>query len=90
MIDAGQILIITAISIMTILLTIIGIQLIIILRDFRAVMKRVNTATEMLEKVGVTVATGTTELMGFVSGIKNVFSVVDIVSEKHTKNGTKK
>ncbi len=90
MIDAGQILIITAISIMTILLTIIGIQLIIILRDFRAVMKRVNAATGMLEKVGVTVATGTTELMGFVSGIKSVFSVVDVISEKHSKNGSKK
>lgn len=90
MTDAGQVLIIAAISIMTIILTIIGIQLILILRDFQKMMNRVHAVSATLEKFGLHIASGTSELLGFISGMKNVLTAVDVITDKHKKNGTKK
>lgn len=90
MTDAGQVLIIAAISIMTIILTILGIQLILILRDFQKMMNRFNTVAMTIEKFGMNITSGTTELMGFVSGMKNVLTAVDFITDRHKKNGSKK
>lgn len=91
MFDAGQILIVAAISIMTAILTIIGIQLIFILRDFRRMMTRGQSIIDGVEKFGMNMKSGSSELMGFVAGLKNVLTVIDHISESHKKkNGTSK
>ncbi len=91
MFDPGQILIVTAISIMTIILTVIGVQLIFILRDFRRIMNKANNALNALEGFGISLTSGTAELIGFVAGVKKVLSVMEHLSEREkAKNGKKK
>lgn len=87
--DAGQILIIAAITIMTTILTIIGIQLIFILRDIRRIVNRANDIMSSLEKLGMNFKSGSAELIGFIVGLKRVFTVIDHMSEtKKKKNGS--
>ena len=89
MTDTTQLLLIAAITVMTVILTIIGIQLIFVLRDVRAVLAKFNTIAEEFEKIGLDVGHGYSELMGFVSGFKKLFFVINLLSKKkkHKKNG---
>lgn len=87
MVDAGSILIITAISIMTILITVIGFQIIVILKEIRLIVKRINAVSQSIENVGERLSGGASEIMGFVSGIKNVLTVVDTISDTQSKHG---
>ena len=82
MIDTSQILIVAAITVMTILLTVIGIQLIFILRDVRHIIKRADMLTMELEKIGVNISDSYGEVIGFASSIKKLFHVIDYVSER--------
>ena len=82
MIDTSQILIVAAITVMTVLLTIIGIQLIFILRDVRNILKRVNGVTAELEKIGLGITGSYGEVIGFVSSIRKLFSIAEYVSDR--------
>lgn len=82
MIDTSQILIVAAITVMTVLVTVLGIQLIFIFRDLRQILKRVNTFTSELEKVGINLSGSYTEIIGFVGSIKRLMSIIDYASER--------
>ena len=90
MVDVSQIFIIAAITVMTIILSIIGVQLIVILKDFRIILRRVNNISEQIEKIGFNIGQGYSEVIGFVSGVKKLLMVVDQLSEKkRLKHGKK-
>jgi hypothetical protein len=90
MTDAGQILIIAAISIMTVISTIIGIQIIFILRDFRKMTSKAHSTLQTIEKFGTNITSGASEFMGFFAGLKNVLTVVEIITERSKRNGSSK
>ena len=89
MVDTTQVLLIASITVMTVILTIIGIQLIFVLRDFRSLLTKVNNIVDELEKVGMNVGSGFSEVMGFFSSFKKLFFIVDLLAKKKKgkKNG---
>ncbi len=82
MIDISQVLIASAITIMTVVLVVVGINLIIFLRSLSKTIARVNSIIDELEKIGMHVGHGMGEIVGFVSGIKGFFKIVDLLSKK--------
>lgn len=75
---------------MTVILTIVGIQLIFVLKEFSKLVKRVNRITDELEKIGVNIGHGAGEIVGFISGIKNFVGIVDILAKRKEKKHDKK
>ena len=92
MLDSSQILIIAAIAIMTAILTVVGIQLILVMKDVRKLLGRVNGIMDGVEKIGLSVTHGGAEIVGFITGVKKLLSVIDLVTErsKRKKNGQSK
>lgn len=89
MLDTTQILITVIVSITTILLSVIGIQLIVLLKDVRKILKRVNEMIDSIENAGFGISRGYSEMIGFFSGVRNVMKVVDHVSESKSKTTSK-
>lgn len=86
MTDAAQILIIAAITIMTIVLSIVGVQLVLLLKDLRQTAQRVNRFGMELEKIGVGFSGGVAEVLGFVMSIKKVVKALDIAGQSKRKS----
>lgn len=86
--DTTQLLLTVVLTITTILLVIVGIQFIFVLREIHKIVKKVNGIIEGFEKVGGSVEHGFAEILGFFSGIKTIFKVVDVIHTK--KNGRTK
>lgn len=85
MVDPTQILLISAITVMTVLLTILGIQLLFVLKDLRRLLTKTNKIIDQLEKVGVSFGQGYSEIVGFFSGLKHLLSVLDLLAKKKKK-----
>jgi len=83
--DTTQLLLTVVLTVTTILLVIIGIQLIFVLKELRRVLKRANQLADGFEKVGLSVEHGFSEVFGFLSGIKTIFKVFEVIQNK--KNG---
>ncbi len=90
MVDTSQILIVAAITIMTVILTIIGVQLIFVLREVRRVLTRFDTVMEEVEKIGLGIGNGYSEISGFLSGAKNLFMLTDFLAARKKKKNDKK
>jgi len=74
---------------MTVILTVVGIQLIFVLKELRTFLGKANTIIEELEKIGVNVGHGYSEVLGFFSGLKKLFSIVDILAKKKSQKNAK-
>lgn len=86
--DTTQLLLTIVLTVSTILLVIIGIQFIFVLKEVHKLVKKANGIVEGFEKVGGSVEHGFAEILGFFSGIKTLFKVVDVIQNK--KNGRSK
>lgn len=86
--DTTQLLLTVILTISTIFLVIIGIQLIFLLKELRLALRMVNRIIEGFEKAGLAVEHGFTEVLGFVSGAKSIFKILDVIHQK--KNGKSK
>jgi hypothetical protein len=86
--DTTQLLLTVVLTVTTILLVVIGIQLVFLLKEVRKTVKKVNGIIEGFEKVGGSVEHGFNEILGFFAGIKTIFKVVDVIHNK--KNGKSK
>ncbi len=82
--DTTQILLNIIITITTIFLVIIGIQLILLIRDLRKVLGNVNKITSSLEKLGLSARANMQEVIGFISSIKLILKLL-----KHTNKDKK-
>jgi len=89
MIDTSQIILISAITVMTVILTVVGIQLIFVLKELRTFLGKANNIIEELEKIGVSAGHGYSEIVGFFSGLKKFFSVIDLLANKRAKKNVK-
>ena len=86
--DTTQLLLTVVLTVTTVLLVVIGIQLIFIFKDLRHLLKKANNIVDELEKVGLSFEHGFTEITGFFSGIKTIFHIVNTLQNK--KNGKSK
>ena len=86
--DTTQLLLTIALSVTTILLIIIGIQLIFVLKEVRTILKKANDVIHGFEKVGLSVEHGLTEAVGFATSLKTVLKIFDIIKNK--KDGKNK
>ncbi len=80
--DTTQVLLTVVLTITTIILVIVGIQLIFVLKELRKTLRTVNGIIDGLEKVGLSVEHGFTEVVGFFAGIKSIFKIIDILHAK--------
>ena len=86
--DTTQLLLSVVLTVTTILLIVVGIQLIFILKDLRQLLKKVNNIVDDLEKVGVSFEHGFSEITGFLSSFKLIFRLINSLQNK--KNGRSK
>lgn len=82
--DQTQLILTLALTISSVILVIIGIQLILVLRDVRKILRRVTAIFDALERAGLTVEHGFSEIYGFLAGFKTIFKIIDLF---HKKNG---
>ncbi len=80
--DSTQLLLTVVLTITTILLIVVGIQLVFVLKEIRKTLQKVNTIIENFERVGGSLEHGFTELTGFFAGVKTLFKVIDILHSK--------
>ncbi len=84
--DTTQLLLTVVLTVTTILLIVIGIQLVFVLKELRKTLTKVNEIITNFEKVGVSVEHSFSEITGFVSGFKTIFKVLDFI---HAKKSTR-
>ena len=80
--DTTQLLLTVVLSVSTILLIVIGIQLIFTLREIRFTLKRVNGIVDGFEKLGTSVEQNFSEAFGFITAIKTLFKTLDLLTNK--------
>ncbi len=83
--DVTQILITVTLSVTTVFMILIGYQVIKILQEIRIMLKKAQTIVSSFEKVGSGVENGFNEVMGFVGGMKSVFSILEIFRKRTGK-----
>lgn len=86
--DTTQILLTVTLSVTTIFLIIVGIQVVLLLRELRETLKKTNNIIEGFERVGMGVESGFNEVVGFFSGIKSVFRILDAFKKKRDEKET--
>ncbi|MBI4004507.1 hypothetical protein HY358_00035 [Candidatus Roizmanbacteria bacterium] len=86
--DSTQLLLTIVLSLSTCLLVVIGIQLIFILREFRAILNRINKIIEGFESLGTGLDHGLSEIAGFMNGFKALTKIINIVSPKKNEEPT--
>jgi len=83
--DQTQIILNIALTLSTTFLIIIGVQLIFLLRDLRKITKKIITVIESLEKFGLSLEHGFSEILGFVAGFKTILKLTDLLKKKNGK-----
>lgn len=84
--DTTQLLLSVVLTVTTVLLIVVGIQLIFVIREFRRTLRKVNEIIEGFEKIGTSFEHSFSELTGFVAGVKTLFKIVDVL---HAKKNSK-
>lgn len=80
--DTIQILLLIVLVLSTVFLALVGIQLIIILREVRTILKTAKKAIRGFETVSTGLENGLGEVGGFLNGLKTVMRIVDLTSKK--------
>lgn len=83
--DTTQLLLTIVLSLTTILLVVIGLQLFFVLRETQRMLKHVNKVVTSFESLGTGFEHGMSEIMGFVQGIRTVLRAVDVIKGKDKK-----
>ncbi|MFQ5452168.1 MAG: hypothetical protein ACE5DQ_01255 [Candidatus Paceibacterota bacterium] len=89
MVDINQVLILSAIAVMTVILAVIGVQLILLLRELRKSIAKINNIVSELEKIGMNVSHGYSEVTGFVTGLTKLFQIAEFVAGRKKKKSGK-
>ncbi len=80
--DTIQILLIIVLSISTVFLTVVGIQLVIVLKAFKKTLDNVNKVVNGFDAIGVGLKHGIGEATGFLNGFKTILKIVDLYRKK--------
>lgn len=88
--DLPQILLLTAIFVISILLTIIGVQIVILLKDARETLRRANSLLTDLEFLSRSVSRAGSSLGHLATGLQSGMQIVSLVSGMLTSKAKKK
>ncbi len=80
--DTMQILLIVTLGSVTVFSIIVGIQLILVLKELKKTLATVNKITSGFETIGVGIEKGFEEITGFVNGFKALFKLFEIIAPK--------
>lgn len=80
--DTIQILLIIVLSISTIFLTVVGVQLVLVLYQFKKTLQFINKIIQGFDAIGVGLKHGLGEATGFINGFKTIMKIVDIYHNK--------
>jgi hypothetical protein len=80
--DTMQILLIITLGTTTVFSVIIGIQLILVLKELKKTLGTINKVTSGFESLGLGVEKGFEELAGFFNGFRALFKLFELVSPK--------
>jgi hypothetical protein len=86
--DPIQILLLIVLSLSTLFLTVIGIQLIFVLIETRKTLKQINKVIKGFESLGVGLHHGINEAVGFANGFKTIMKMIEVIG--HKKNESQK
>lgn len=82
MIDTTQILLIAVITVLTVILTVIGIQLIYILREFRKTVEKTNKILDDTGLITESIAKPVVGISSLITGIKAGVDIANIFKRK--------
>lgn len=77
-----QILLIITLGTTTVFSVVVGIQLILVLKEFKKTLQTINKITTGFESIGVGIEKGFEEISGFMNGFKALFKLFEIISPK--------
>lgn len=80
--DTMQILLVITLGSVTIFSIIVGIQLILVLKELKKTLTTINKVTAGFESIGVGIEKGFEEVTGFVNGFKALFKLFEIIAPK--------
>jgi hypothetical protein len=80
--DTMQILLIITLGTTTIFSVIIGIQLILVLKELKQTLTTINKVTTGFESIGVGLEKGFEEVSGFMNGFKALFKLFELIAPK--------
>jgi len=75
--DPLIVLMIVVVSMLTVLLVIVGVQVILILKEVRRVLSRVNSTIDTVDKVVGNISSPFAQMGGMIEGLKGGFKVVE-------------
>jgi hypothetical protein len=82
--DVVQILLIIILSLSTLFLAVIGVQLFLTLRELQKTIRHANKIVEGFESVGSGLQQGLTEITGFMNGFKVILRAIHLLNQtKH-------
>ena len=76
MTETAQILLVSLITVLTIILALVGIQLVFVLKEFKKSVEKVNTILDHTQNLTSKVAHSTDSISGMVNGIKAGLSLL--------------
>lgn len=79
--DTTQLLLSIVLTVSTVFLIAIGIQLFIVLLELRKTLKSINTIIAGFESIGVGLEHGLSEVVGFLNGFKSLLKLGDILKK---------
>ncbi len=85
--DTTQLLLTVTLTVTTIFLIVVGVQLIFLLKEVRKTVRKVNLVIDGLEKAGLAFEHGFGEVLGFLTSFKTIFKIIDLIGRK--KNARK-
>ncbi|MBP7967583.1 hypothetical protein KAZ66_04925 [Candidatus Woesebacteria bacterium] len=80
--DTIQILLLIVLSISTIFLTVVGIQLVLVLIELKKTLTSVNKIVKGFDSIGVGLQHGLGEATGFINGFKTIMKIVDLYNNR--------
>lgn len=87
--EATQILLIIIVATLTIILTVIGVQLIFILKEFKRSMSKVNRMLDDGNFISSTVVKSVSGISGLLAGVKTGLSVLNFFNKDKEEDGKK-
>jgi hypothetical protein len=80
--DTTQLLLIITLGTTTVFSVIIGIQLIMVLKELKKSLTAINKIIDGFESIGVGLEHGFTEIAGFLNGFRTILKVFEVFSSK--------
>lgn len=85
MAETTQILLVVVVTVLTILLTVIGIQIVFILKEFRRTIEKMNKILDDVEIASASVSKSVAGLTGVTTGLKTVLSLIGLFKKEKEK-----